>query len=106
MEIDGKRVTDATKPVVIKITPHDIATGDNKNQSSCPAAKAAKHSIENCISARVYNCRIYIEQDKEWIRYNPSDSLKQKVIAFDRGRAFAPGEYTLHPISLRPTLRR
>lgn len=103
MEIAGKRVVDATKPVTIKITPRDIASGDNKNPSSCAAAKAAKHSIEECISARVHIGRVYIEQDKKWVRYNTPDSLKQEIIAFDRGGSFAPGEYTLRPISAAET---
>lgn len=103
MEIAGKRVVDATKPVTINITPRDIAAGDNKNPSSCAAAKAAKHSIEDCISARVHIGRVYIEQEKKWVRYNTPDSLKQEIIAFDRGGAFAPGEYTLRPISVNET---
>lgn len=103
MEIAGKRVVDATKPVTIKITPRDIADGNNKNPSSCAAAKAAKHSIEECISARVHIGRVYIEQDKKWVRYNTPDSLKQEIIAFDRGGSFAPGEYTLRPISAAET---
>lgn len=103
MEIAGKRVVDATKPVTIKITPRDIAAGDNKNPSSCAAAKAAKHSIEECISARVHIGRVYIEQDKKWVRYNTPDSLKQEIIAFDRGGTFAPGEYILRPVSSAET---
>ena len=103
MEIAGKRVVNATKPVTITITPRDVASGDNKNPSACAAAKAAKHSIEECISARVHIGRVYIEQDKKWVRYNTPDSLKQEIIAFDRGGTFAPGEYILRPISIGET---
>ncbi len=103
MEIAGKRVVDASKPVTITITPRDVASGDNKNPSSCAAAKAAKHSIAECISARVHIGRVYIEQDKKWVRYNTPDSLKQEIIAFDRGGTFAPGEYILRPISKNET---
>jgi len=103
MEIAGKRVVDATKPVTITITPRDVAKGDNKNPSGCAAAMAAKHSIAECISARVHIGRVYIEQDKKWVRYNTPDPLKQEIIAFDRGGTFAPGEYTLRPISVNET---
>lgn len=103
MEINGKRVLNTTKPVTITITPRDVANGDNKNPSSCAAARAAKHSIEECISARVHIGRVYIEQDKKWVRYNTPDSLKQEIIAFDRGGTFAPGEYTLRPVSAMET---
>jgi len=103
MEINGKPVVNATKPVIIKITPRDISTGDNKNPSSCAAAKAAKHSIEECISARVHIGRVYIEQDRKWVRYNTSDALRTEIVAFDRGGAFNPGEYSLRPISANET---
>jgi hypothetical protein len=99
MDINGKRVVDATKPVTISITARDVANGDNKNPSGCAAARAAKHSIEDCISARVHIGRVYIEQEKKWVRYNTPDSLKQEIIAFDRGGSFAPGEYVLRPVS-------
>ncbi len=106
MEINGKKVIDATKPVTITITARDVANGDNKNPSGCAAARAAKHSIAECISARVHIGRVYIEQDKKWIRYNTPDSLKQEIIAFDRGGTFAPGEYTLRPLSVGEGRRR
>ena len=99
MEINGKQVVNASKPVTINITPRDVANGDNKNPSSCAAARAAKHSIEECISARVHIGRVYIEQDKKWVRYNTPDALKQEIIAFDRGGTFQPGEYILRPVS-------
>ena len=103
MEINGKRVVDATKPAKITITPKDIAKGDNKNPSGCAAAVAAQHSIENCISARVHVGPVYIEQAKQWVRYNTSDALRTEIIAFDRGGKFEPGEYTLRPISANET---
>lgn len=103
MEINGKRVVDASKPATVVITPRDIAKGDNKNPSGCAAAMAAKHSIEGCLSARVHIGRVYIEQDKKWVRYNTPDSLKQEIIAFDRGGSFAPGEYVLRPVSAAET---
>lgn len=103
MEINGKKVVDATKPAKITITPKDIAKGDNKNPSGCAAAVAAMHSVENCISARVHVGRVYIEQEKRWVRYNTSDALRTEIITFDRCGQFAPGEYTLRPLSANET---
>jgi hypothetical protein len=103
MEINGKKVVDATKPAKITITPKDIAKGDNKNPSGCAAAVAAMHSVENCISARVHVGRVYIEQKKRWVRYNTSDALRTEIITFDRCGQFAPGEYTLRPLSANET---
>jgi hypothetical protein len=103
MEINGKKVVDATKPAKITITPKDIAKGDNKNPSGCAAAQAAMHSLENCISARVHIGRVYIEQERRWVRYNTSDALRTEIVAFDRGGQFEPGEYTLRPVSANET---
>lgn len=99
MKINGKKVVDAKKPTTIHITPKDIAAGDNKNPSGCAAARAAEHSIEGCISARVHVGRVYIEQESQWVRYNTSNALRTEVVTFDRGGQFEPGAYTLRPIS-------
>lgn len=53
MEINGKRVVDATKPISIHITKRDTTDGDNKNPSSCAAARAVKRDVPECVSARV-----------------------------------------------------
>jgi hypothetical protein len=97
MEINGKRVVDAKKAVTIHVTPLDVKTGDNKNPSSCAAAKAAKHSL-SCISARVHIRRVYIEQKAKWVRYETPDSLRTEIIAFDKGGSFQPGDYTLRKV--------
>lgn len=104
MEINGKRVVDAKRPAFIKITPRDVKEGDNKNPSSCAAAKAAKHSIPECISARVHIGRVYIEQEKQWIRYDTPDALRTEIIAFDKGGSFQPGEYKLRAPSPASTV--
>jgi hypothetical protein len=106
MEINGKKVVDATKRVKIMITKKDTVEGDNKNPSSCAAARAAKR-IENCISARVHLGRVYIEQKDKWVRYQTPEALRSEIIAFDRGGSFQPGEYTLRtmPPSSRETSR-
>ena len=97
MEINGKRVIDATKPARIHVTKHDTTEGDTKNPSSCAAARAAKSDIANCLSARVHIGRVYIEGPKYWTRYQTPESLRTEIIAFDKGGTFQPGEYTLRP---------
>lgn len=95
MEINGKKVVDATKPIAIHITKRDTTGGDNKNPSSCAAALAVKRDIPECVNARVHIGRIYVETPKQWVRYNTPDALRTEIIAFDRGGSFAPGEYKL-----------
>jgi hypothetical protein len=104
MQINGKKVVDATKRVKIMITKKDTVEGDNKNPSSCAAARAATR-IENCISARVHLGRVYIEQKDKWVRYQTPESLRSEIIAFDRGGSFQPGEYDLRPMSPANTER-
>src|ERR1700742_1850454 len=95
MEINGKRVVDAIKPITIHITQRDTKEGDNKNPSSCAAARAVKRDVVECVSARVHIGRVYVETPKKWIRYNTPDALRTEIIAFDRGGTFAPGQYKL-----------
>lgn len=95
MEINGKPVVDATKPIKIEITARDAKEGDNKNPSSCAAARAVKRDIAECVSARVHIGRVYVETPRKWIRYETPDSLRTEIIAFDRGGSFAPGTYKL-----------
>lgn len=95
MEINGKKVVDATKPISIHITERDTIAGDNKNPSSCAAARAVKREVPECVNARVHIGRVYVETAKHWIRYQTPDALRTEIVAFDRGGSFAPGDYKL-----------
>ncbi len=95
MEINGKKVVDATKKLKIHITQRDAKIGDNKNPSGCAAALAVKRDASDCISARVHIGRVYVETPTKWIRYQTPDSLRSEIIAFDRGGTFDPGDYLL-----------
>jgi hypothetical protein len=95
MEINGKKVVDATKPVLIHITERDATDGDNKNPSGCAAARAVKRDLPECVSARVHIGRVYVETPKRWIRYETPDALRTEIVAFDRGGTFQPGAYKL-----------
>jgi hypothetical protein len=95
MEIAGKKVVDAKRPVKIVITERDTKDGDNKNPSSCAAALAAKRDVPDCISARVHIGRVYIEHRDKWVRYMTPESLRTEIVAFDRGGSFQPGDYVL-----------
>lgn len=104
MKINGKKVVDATKPATINITKHDTTAGDNKNPSSCAAARAAVRDVD-CVSARVHIGRVYIEEEKRWVRYKTPDALRTEIIAFDKGGSFQPGEYVLNPPAPSDRLR-
>lgn len=96
MEINGKRVVDATRKLSIKILKADTVKGANKDPGACAAARAAKRS-PNCLSARVHLGRVYIEQKDKWLRFKTGDALRSEIIAFDRGGSFQPGTYEIRP---------
>ena len=95
MEINGKKVVNATKNLKIHITQRDALEGANKNPSSCAAARAVKRDAPDCVSARVHIGRVYVETPTKWIRYKTPDSLRSEIIAFDRGGTLDPGDYLL-----------
>jgi hypothetical protein len=103
MEINGKKVVDATSKATIHITPLDATKGANKDPAACAAARAAKRDITDCLSARVHIGRVYVEHKNKWVRYFTPDALRTEIIAFDRGGTFQPGDYTLMPPSPRET---
>jgi hypothetical protein len=91
-----KRVVDATEPLTVRITSADVRSGAKKSPSTCAAAKALCRTA-HVDAAQVYVGRTYVLQGKTWTRYRTPRSLRTEIIAFDRGGAFAPGEYTLMP---------
>lgn len=97
MEIDGKKVINASKPVLIKITTEDCKTGRTKKPDMCAAALACQRDLK-CIQARVHISTTYVETNKHWLRYRTPGGLRDEIISFDRGTGFHPGEFILRPL--------
>lgn len=97
MDIAGKKVINAVKPVVLEVTGADIKTGTNKNPSQCAAAQACLRQLK-VVSARVHVGRTYIELSNHWVRYLTPPSLKSEIVAFDRGGTFEPSTHVLGAI--------
>jgi hypothetical protein len=95
MEIAGKKVVNATKPLLLNITKSDCAHGNVKDPGACAAALALKRQL-HVKKARVHLGRVYVEMETQWVRYNTPQSLKHEIISFDRGGSFEPGEYKLY----------
>jgi hypothetical protein len=102
MEINGKKVVDATKLLRIEITKQDAERGRNKDPGGCAAALAIVRSFkkEGAKAARVHLGRIYVEYPDKWVRYKTPAGLKTEIVSFDRGRSskFMEGTYGLQPI--------
>lgn len=97
MKIDGIEVKDSEEELTVKILPRDVKAGAAKNATSCAAAKALVRE-RKCQDARVHVNRTYLKEGDVWTRYKTPPSLRSEIIAFDRGGAFEPGEYTLLPV--------
>ncbi len=95
MEIAGKKVVNATKPLLLNITKSDCTNGNVKDPGACAAALALRRQL-HVKKARVHLGRVYVEQDDKWVRYNTPQSLKHEIISFDRGGSFEPGEDKLY----------
>lgn len=98
MGINGKKVVDATRPLIIKVSKTDVVKGANKDPGACAAARAAKR-LPKCLAARVHLGRVYVERPDKWVRYKTGDALRGEIIAFDRGGKFEPGDYKIMPPS-------
>lgn len=98
MEINGKRVVDATKPLRISVSKHDAATGRTKDPAKCAAARAILRTVADAKSARVHLGRTYVEMDDKWVRFKTPNSLKVELVSFDRGAlpTYSEGDYTLY----------
>lgn len=97
MKIGGLPVRDAKESVTIKINAADVKNGNRKDAGGCAAALACKRQF-HATDARVHIGRIYIKQDKEWVRYVTPESLRTEIIAFDRGGEFFPTEHKLRKV--------
>ena len=94
MKINGIKVVDASKPVILTITARDVTKGDTKDPGACAAAQACMREL-HAIAARVHIGRTYLQFKDKWVRYETRDALRNEIIAFDRGGSFAPGKYVL-----------
>lgn len=99
MQINGKKVVDASGPLKITITPRDAALGKTKDPGGCAAARAIirGYKDEGAKAARVHIGRTYIEYVDKWVRYKTPDALRTEIVSFDRGTQpkFMAGEYKL-----------
>jgi hypothetical protein len=92
-QIDGLPVIDAKKPLKLEVTRADCQLATRKNPGCCAVAKACGRELK-IKGVRVHLSRLYLLAGKTWTRYLVHSSLRQEIIAFDRGGKFEPGVYT------------
>ncbi len=88
-------IIDAKRPVTLVITKRDVTTADTKEPAHCVVAKACRRMM-NAAEVRVHLSRTYVRANEgNWTRFFTPRSLRQEIIAFDRGGKFEPGQYQL-----------
>lgn len=97
MKIEGKKVIDAKKPLVLAITPKDVAKGRKRRPDCCAAAQACIRQLK-ADQARVFLSRVYVEFPDKWVRYSTPRNLRTEIVSFDRGHRFEAGDYRLAPL--------
>ncbi len=98
LQIDGLPVQDAKRPITLTITETDITKAHTKAPNACAVARACARQL-HVKEARVHLGRIYLRTNEtNWVRYQTPASLRDEIIAFDRGGSFQPGEFRIKPI--------
>lgn len=95
MEINGKKVINGQRPFTLSITTRDIKKGKHKDPGGCAAAIALMRENTDIKSVRVHIGRIFVEAPNAWIRYKTPHSLRDEIVAFDRGGQFLPGDHQI-----------
>lgn len=99
LEIDGLPVIDAKRALKLTVTKLDINKADVKEPDSCAVARACRREL-HAKKVRVHLSRVYIRtNDTNWTRYMTPLSMRDEIIAFDRGGRFVAQEFTLSPIA-------
>lgn len=106
-KIDGLPVTNASRPVRINVTKHDVAKGVPKNQNACAIALACMRDIPGATAAKVHmsTCFVHLKR-KGWQRWRVPEYATREIVAFDRGGTFVPGEIDLMPVPITPKKKR
>ncbi len=94
MKIGGLPVFDAKEPISFAVTKRDIKRGGIREPDSCAIALACKREA-NTTDVRIHLTYSYILAKDHWLRYRTPACITREIVAFDRGGAFEPGEYTL-----------
>lgn len=96
MQIDGKPILDAKRPITIQIIPNDVSKASRKDPADCVLARACRRSL-HAKEVRIHMSRVYLRaNDGSWTRYIVPPRLKQEIIAFDRGGSFATDQFYLY----------
>jgi hypothetical protein len=86
---------DAKKPLAISVKPCDVKSSTTKSVGNCAFARAAKRSL-GCSAAYFFRSCAWLQFPNRLERYTLPVSAQKEIVAFDRAKAFEPGEYQLN----------
>lgn len=99
---DGLPVIDADEDIILNVTKRDVLNSKKKDPNNCAAAKAGKREFRKDV--KVFLSRMYIKENKHWVRYLTPTNAAREITSFDRGSQFEPGEYIFKAASPRQRL--
>ena len=99
MKINGKPVINGQRAFNLRIIPADIKKGQSKSPAGCAAAVALVREHKDITAARVHLGRIFIEGPSAWVRYKTPHTLRDEIVAYDRGGTFMPGHHEIIPLT-------
>lgn len=95
MEIDGKKVINGQRGFTLEIVPRDIKKAKPKDPGGCAAAVALMREYKDIKRVRVHIGRIFVETVNAWVRYKTPSTLRDEIVALDRGGEFLPGTHEI-----------
>ena len=85
---------DAKKPLAISVKPCDVKASTQKDPGNCAFARAAKRSL-GADAAYFFRSCAWLQYPNRLVRYTLPVSAQKEIVAFDRAKAFEPGDYHL-----------
>jgi hypothetical protein len=87
-------VEDATREITIEVTKRDASTAQARDHAQCAMAVACKRAMD--LDGVIIAIKTaYLVKGTKALRYMVPESVQREIVSFDRGAAFAPGEYRL-----------
>jgi hypothetical protein len=91
-------IEDASKPVVVEVTPNDVATSNVRDPAMCAFAKACYNKF-NADGVIIGLSTSYVIIGERAIRYRNTQGLIREIVSFDRKAGFEAGTYMISPHS-------
>lgn len=95
--IEGLPIINAKKGITLHVKPCDIKKARKKSPGHCAVALACMRE-KRAKEVRVHLSRVYLRMNESnWVRYEVPVSMREEIIAFDRGGEFAPSLFYIKP---------